>query len=220
VICICRCVSRISGRLFKRHLTQTLGELKTKYQDAYLAAHERARLGANDDKRKASLTKDARLAQLQKLAGIEMMPTQQLRDFENRLFALKTCFQLGRPDLESDPLCPHCEFRPAEELTEAAPVWLGRRPSGLSRDQRRRCRRSRSGTVQPDLAQRRRRWSRCCNCIDWLPAARTLAGPSARDRGFLRGRGIDIGIVPLTHTGLCAGVARNHPGFSGGAMTS
>ena len=44
-----------------------------------------------------------------------MMPTQQLRDFENKLFALKTCFQLGRPELDSDPLCPHCGFRPAEE---------------------------------------------------------------------------------------------------------
>ena len=100
---------------FKRLLTQTLGDLKSKYQDAYLAAHERARLGANDDKRKASLAKDSRLAQLQKIAGVDMMPTQQLRDFENRLFALKTCFQLSRPDLDSDPLCPHCGFRPAEE---------------------------------------------------------------------------------------------------------
>ncbi len=100
---------------FKRLLTQTLGDLKSKYQDAYLAAHERARLGANDDKRKASLAKGSRLAQLQKIAGVDMMPTQQLRDFENRLFALKTCFQLSRPDLDSDPLCPHCGFRPAEE---------------------------------------------------------------------------------------------------------
>ena len=100
---------------FKRLLTQILGELKTNYQDAYLAAHERARLGANDDKRKANLAKDPRLAQIQKIANVEMMPTPQLRDFENRLFALKTCFQLGRPDLDSDPLCPHCGFRPAEE---------------------------------------------------------------------------------------------------------
>ena len=104
-----------SGADFKRLLTQTLADLKAKYQDAYLAGHERARLGANDDKRKASLAKDPRLAQLQKIAGVEMMPTPQLRDFENKLFSLKTCFQLGRPDLESDPLCPHCGFRPAEE---------------------------------------------------------------------------------------------------------
>lgn len=100
---------------FKRLLTQTLGDLKAKYQDAYLASHERARLGANDDKRKAGLTKDSRLAQIQKIANVEMMPAPQLRDFENKLFALKTCFQLGRPDLDSDPLCPHCGFRPAEE---------------------------------------------------------------------------------------------------------
>ena len=105
---------------FKRLLTHTLGELKIKYQDAYLAAHERSQLGANDDKRKANLAKDPRLAQLQKIAGVEMMPTQQLRDFENKLFALKTCFQLGRPDLESDPLCPHCGFRPAEEPATVA----------------------------------------------------------------------------------------------------
>jgi hypothetical protein len=101
---------------FQRLLGQTLAELKSKYQDAYLIAHERARLGANDDQKKAMLTKDPRLAQLQKLAGIEMMPTQQLREFENQLFALKTCFHLGKPELEADPMCPHCSFRPAEEL--------------------------------------------------------------------------------------------------------
>ena len=107
---------------FKRLLAQTLGDLKTKYQDAYLAVHERSRLGANDDRRKANLTKDPRLAQLQRLAGVEMMPTQQLRDFENRLFALKTCFQLGRPDIDADPLCPHCGFRPAEEPAGGTPA--------------------------------------------------------------------------------------------------
>jgi len=105
---------------FRRLLTQTLGDLKSKYQEAYLAAHERARLGATDDKRKANLAKDTRLAQIQKIANVEMMPTPQLRDFENRLFALKTCFQLGRPDLDSDALCPHCGFRPAEEPASGA----------------------------------------------------------------------------------------------------
>ena len=43
------------------------------------------------------------------------MPAQQLRDFQNNLFGLKTCFSLGRPDLEQSPVCPHCQFRPAEE---------------------------------------------------------------------------------------------------------
>lgn len=106
---------------FQRLLGQSLAELKAKYQDAYLAAHQRARLGANDDKKKAAIAKDPRLAQLQKLSGIEMMPTQQLREFENRLFALKTCFQLSKPELDADPICPHCSFRPSEEGDAAQP---------------------------------------------------------------------------------------------------
>jgi Family of unknown function (DUF6079) len=73
-----------------------IGDLKIKYQDACLAAHERARLGANDDKSKAKLAKESRLVQIQKIANVEMMPTPQLRDFENKLLALKTCFQLDR----------------------------------------------------------------------------------------------------------------------------
>ena len=104
---------------FQRHLRDTLAELKNEYQDAYLRAHERARLGATDDKKKGALTKDARLAQLQKLRSVEMMPTQQLKEFEDRLLGLKTCFQLGKPELDSDPQCPHCSFRPAEEALAA-----------------------------------------------------------------------------------------------------
>jgi hypothetical protein len=100
---------------FRRHVADTLDDLKTKYQTEYIAAHERTRLGANDDKRKASLTKDSRLAQLAKIASIEMMPSQQLTDFQNKLFGLKTCFNLTRQDLAADPICPHCGFRPAEE---------------------------------------------------------------------------------------------------------
>lgn len=107
---------------FQRTLGQVLAQLKSTYQDAYLDAHNRTRLGAKDDKKKGALAKDSRLAQLQKLAGVEMMPTQQLRAFENALFALKTCFSLTKADLEADPICPHCSYRPLEETTTGTPV--------------------------------------------------------------------------------------------------
>lgn len=109
-----------ADRSFQRALSQTLGDLKSRYQDTYVAAHQCARLGANEEKRKAALSKDQRLAQLQKLAAVEMMPTQQLREFENRLFSLKTCFSLTKQELEADPICPHCSFRPIEEQTDTA----------------------------------------------------------------------------------------------------
>jgi hypothetical protein len=100
---------------FQRSLGQALAELKTGYQDAYLLAHGRSRLGATDDQRKARLNQDPRLKQLQQLSSVEMMPTQQLRDFTNRLVGLRTCFSLTKQELDADPICPHCAFRPVEE---------------------------------------------------------------------------------------------------------
>lgn len=112
---------------FQRGLGQRLAELKAQYQDAYLELHGRARLGATADKQKGELQKDARLAQLRKLAGVEMMPTQQLTDFENRLLSLRSCWSLTKQDLDARPLCPHCGYRPVEEpatVTGAAAMVL------------------------------------------------------------------------------------------------
>jgi len=100
---------------FRRALSKALGELKTAYQDAYLQSHAQARLDATDDQRKARIGQDPRLKQLQQLSTVEMMPAQQLRDFQNTLFGLKTCFSVTKQDLDADPICPHCAFRPVEE---------------------------------------------------------------------------------------------------------
>ena len=76
------------------------------YEDAYLELHGRARLGATAEKKKGELQKDSRLMQLRKLASVEMMPTQQLADFENRLHALRSCWSLTKQDLESGAALP------------------------------------------------------------------------------------------------------------------
>ena len=96
-------------------LGQDLAKLKSAYQDAYLERHQQARLGVSDDERKGRLSRDPRLKQLQQISSVEMMPAQQLREFENTLFGLKTCFRLTKAELEADPICPHCAFRPVEE---------------------------------------------------------------------------------------------------------
>jgi predicted ATPase len=100
---------------FQRSLGQALSQLKTTYQDAYMNSHGKARLGATNDQRKAKLGQDPRLKQLQRLSSVEMMPTQQLKSFENQLFGLKPCFSLTKQELDADPICPHCAFRPIEE---------------------------------------------------------------------------------------------------------
>jgi hypothetical protein len=106
---------------FRQEAQQKLNAVKKAYVDEYLDLHGKARLGVNEDKQKSQITRDPRLGQLQKLATIELMPRQQLTDFQNRLAGLKTCFALTRPELENNPICPHCSYRPvAENLTGPA----------------------------------------------------------------------------------------------------
>lgn len=92
-----------------------LQRLKKEYITTYLGLHARARLGVNDDRRKNKLLKSERLQTLRKLTNIDLLPRQQLADFQNRLNGLKSCFVLTERDLEHSPFCPHCKFRPAIE---------------------------------------------------------------------------------------------------------
>lgn len=95
-------------------------KLKKDYSVAYIGLHTKARLGVNDDKRKAGLLNDPRLQTLLKLAGIDLMPRRQLTDYQNRLAGLKSCFGLTEQNLASTPICPHCGFRPSVETGAAA----------------------------------------------------------------------------------------------------
>jgi len=53
------------------------------------------------------------------------MPRQQLTEYQNRLAGLKSCFALTEKNLETSPICPHCQFRPATEReTSGAKVLI------------------------------------------------------------------------------------------------
>lgn len=105
---------------FRTQTTQKLCALKTAYIDAYLALHRRARLGVSEDKRKAKLLKDPRMAQLQKLTTIELLSRQQLSDLQNRLAGLAACFAVTSKDLDAASVCPHCDYRPSTQPAQAA----------------------------------------------------------------------------------------------------
>lgn len=98
-----------------RSIGAKLKELKQDYTVAYIGLHTKARLGARDDERKTELMSDLRLGTLLKLADVDLMPRQQVTDFQNNLAALQSCTDLIDKELEATPFCPHCEFRPAIE---------------------------------------------------------------------------------------------------------
>ena len=100
---------------FKATITEKLKALKADYIKEYLSLHRKARLNLNQDKAKSNLTKDYRVAQLQRLTSIDLLNRQQFLDFQERLGKLKTCFGLTEKELESDPKCSHCGFWPGLE---------------------------------------------------------------------------------------------------------
>jgi hypothetical protein len=110
-----------SAATFRQQTQRKLTELKKAYVQTYLGMHAKARLGVNEDKRKAQLTGDERLKVLQKLSSIDLMPRQHLSDFQNRLAGLRSCFALTEQELEASPVCPHCNFKPGTE-PPAAPA--------------------------------------------------------------------------------------------------
>jgi len=103
-----------------RNVGAKLQQLKKEYITHYIDLHTKARLGVNDDKRKAALMNDYRLQTLLKLVGIDLMPRQQLTDYQNRLANLKSCFALTEQNLATTPVCPHCGFRPSVETNTAS----------------------------------------------------------------------------------------------------
>ena len=103
----------------RREALRRLDDLGKEFVSTYLALHAKARLGVNDDKRKSALLRDDRLARLQLLSAIDLMPVRHLDDFRDRLTGLKSCFALTREELGVSPICPHCGFRPAVEMAPA-----------------------------------------------------------------------------------------------------
>ncbi|GAB6063715.1 DUF6079 family protein [Deferrisoma palaeochoriense] len=103
---------------------QQLLRLKQAYIDSYQILHRRARLGPAEESRKDALLRDDRFRILRDIAAIELMPSQQLTDFENRLSRLKLCARLTPKDLETSATCPHCFFRPGAESPSAPAAAL------------------------------------------------------------------------------------------------
>ena len=104
---------------FRRQTRSRLDDLKKAYVQTYLGLHAKARLGVNEDRRKAGLMVDERLKVLQKLSAIELMPLLHLERFQNRLAGLKSCFALTAQEVAARPVCPHCGYKPGEEPSAA-----------------------------------------------------------------------------------------------------
>jgi hypothetical protein len=89
--------------------------LKTEYQELYLALHAKARLNASEESKVQDLLASQEMTALKQLATIDLVPTRQLEQLLEELSELKACWQLAKANLDNQPLCPYCKFRPKDE---------------------------------------------------------------------------------------------------------
>ncbi|MFD1397257.1 DUF6079 family protein [Kroppenstedtia eburnea] len=94
---------------------QRLQELKAEYQNIYLTLHNQSRLNATQHNQQQALLQDQRLDALKQLSAIDLLPFSALDQWYKQLKSFKSCWSLTQDQLESQPICPHCQFRPKEE---------------------------------------------------------------------------------------------------------
>ncbi|KGX84852.1 DUF6079 family protein [Pontibacillus litoralis] len=94
---------------------KSLDKLKKEYIDLYLKLHNENRLNANEDNRKSALINDHRHKALKNLSEIDILPSQALSEWQQQINSLVTCWNLTKADLEQNPLCTNCRFRPKDE---------------------------------------------------------------------------------------------------------
>jgi hypothetical protein len=99
---------------FDEEIAQRLRQLKEAYVKAYLSLHEKARLNASDDDKKARLVRDSRMIRLNAFREFDLFPKATLSKLQRKL-DVKTCFNLVAVDLDQRAICPHCGFQPRME---------------------------------------------------------------------------------------------------------
>ena len=108
-------------RAFRVEATRRLQKLKETYVDEYLRLHRRARLGVEQGHQRKRLLEGPRMARLETLATIDLLPGEQLVELRGRLDRMESCFALTPMELRATPECARCRFRPSAH-TAAPPV--------------------------------------------------------------------------------------------------
>ncbi|WP_026486463.1 DUF6079 family protein [Caldanaerobius polysaccharolyticus] len=97
-----------------KQVVAELRNLKEEYVKMYMDMHRKYRLDINEDGRKKKIMRSDILNNLNKLATIEdennILPVFELKEVQDRLAALKTCYSLKRSDMEDNSMCPHCGY--------------------------------------------------------------------------------------------------------------
>jgi hypothetical protein len=87
-------------------------DLRRRFADAAVAAHERDRLGVQGDERKRHILEGPAYADLGKLSAIDLLPGGKYANLQQKLADLRTCKTFDPNELSRTLTCPECKYRP------------------------------------------------------------------------------------------------------------
>jgi len=95
-------------------LARELEALKADYVAAYATLHRQLVLGPQADDRRQQLYDDPRLAALDALAEIELLPRAELEAWKDAITGIQPCREFHEGAIADTPTCPSCHLRPAQ----------------------------------------------------------------------------------------------------------
>jgi hypothetical protein len=111
------------GEKGSRKLHDILVPIKEEYVEYYFEKHTKARLGPNESRRKGEIINSSTLANLKKLTEIKgIFQENKLKNLENQLSELQTCFELSTAHLQDNHICSKCKFT----LSKDNPIVAGK----------------------------------------------------------------------------------------------
>ena len=96
-----------------------LDTIKNDYIDLYYKEHQKNRLNHQGAKRKGEIMNSQKMANLKKLRDINYLTTAKLQAIEEELAGLRVCTELDIKKLNTNPICPHCQFKLGEKSVSA-----------------------------------------------------------------------------------------------------
>jgi energy-coupling factor transporter ATP-binding protein EcfA2 len=97
-----------------------LQEQKSTFIKHYSLLHSKARLAGSQINAYNALLKSPIVIKLTQLSKIKLLPGGDFSLIHDRLLKLKTCSGLSEKELETNPVCPHCSYKPAFDGNEDA----------------------------------------------------------------------------------------------------
>jgi hypothetical protein len=109
-----------SGEVAAQTAVDALDKVKSDYIDFYYTEHRKKHLGPKDAKRRHEIQNSTKVANLRKLARLNILSRAKFDAIDKELAGLSECNELNVSELNTSYVCPHCHYRLGDDVPNVA----------------------------------------------------------------------------------------------------